>query len=69
MARLGLFHLPISLPSGRPISFLKGVYSKSNFLLFILVSPGTKVMDAAIRDPDEPMDSDHFPETARVGFP
>lgn len=23
----------------------------------------------ALRDPDEPMDSDHFPETARVGVP
>lgn len=23
----------------------------------------------ALSDPDEPMDSDHFPENARVGFP
>jgi endonuclease/exonuclease/phosphatase family metal-dependent hydrolase len=35
----------------------------------ILVSRGAVVMDAAIRDGDEPMVSDHFPVTARVAFP
>jgi endonuclease/exonuclease/phosphatase family metal-dependent hydrolase len=35
----------------------------------ILVSRGAVIMDAAIRDGDEPMVSDHFPVTARVAFP
>ena len=35
----------------------------------ILVSRGAVVIDAAIRDGDEPMLSDHFPVTARVAFP
>lgn len=35
----------------------------------ILVSRGAVVMDAAIRDGDQPMVSDHFPVTARVAFP
>ena len=34
----------------------------------ILVSRGAVVMDAAIRDGDKPMVSDHFPVTARVVF-
>jgi endonuclease/exonuclease/phosphatase family metal-dependent hydrolase len=35
----------------------------------ILVSRGAVIMDAAIRDGDQPMVSDHFPVTARVVFP
>jgi endonuclease/exonuclease/phosphatase family metal-dependent hydrolase len=35
----------------------------------ILVSRGAKVANAAIRDRDKPMVSDHFPVTARVVFP
>lgn len=35
----------------------------------ILVSRGAVLMNAAIRDGDKPMVSDHFPVTARVVFP
>ena len=35
----------------------------------ILVSRGAEIMNAAIRDRDKPMVSDHFPVTARVVFP
>lgn len=35
----------------------------------LLVSPGARILEAAIRDQDKPPVSDHFPVTARVVFP
>jgi endonuclease/exonuclease/phosphatase family metal-dependent hydrolase len=51
------------------LHFWKGKRDGSLKVDHILVSPGAKVIDAAIRDRDEPMVSDHFPVTARVRFP
>lgn len=51
------------------LHFWKGKRDGSLKVDHILVSPGAKILDAAIRDEDEPMISDHFPVSARVRFP
>jgi len=51
------------------LHFWKGSRDGSLKVDHILVSPAAKLLDAAIRDRDEPMVSDHFPVTARVRFP
>ncbi|MGD7651754.1 MAG: endonuclease/exonuclease/phosphatase family protein [Verrucomicrobiales bacterium] len=51
------------------LHFWKGSRSGRLKVDHILVSAGAEVVEAAIRDGDVPLVSDHFPVTARVIFP
>jgi endonuclease/exonuclease/phosphatase family metal-dependent hydrolase len=56
-------------PNRTSLHFWDGKRKGTRKIDHILVSDGAKVLEAAIRDRDEPMVSDHFPVTARVVFP
>jgi len=56
-------------PNRTTLHFWEGTRKGTRKVDHILVSEGARVLDAGIRDRDQPTVSDHFPVTARVIFP